>query len=194
MAPLFLLKGTLHFHLILKAIDELNLSLEKIFIVPSLAPLLIVELAVAALFLLLDLLTVSLRLFLLTLAKKLNVLGLKGFICEALVVLARFTLLLLSELLVELTTDELTTFHFTSNCLFLLLVVQKGVKLLNGGPLVLLCELRENLTLGGLARSYRVRIATTSTARTNAHRLRAALRASNGSGIAGGSTNTAGGL
>jgi len=67
LAPLLLLQGTLHLHLILKAIDEVNLLLEGIFVVVLLAPLFVTKLAIATFLLLLDLFSLCAHLLLLTL-------------------------------------------------------------------------------------------------------------------------------
>ena len=63
LSTLFLLKGSLHFHLVLKSVYEVNLLSESILVFSALSGLLFAELAVTALFLLCDLLTLSFKLF-----------------------------------------------------------------------------------------------------------------------------------
>jgi len=105
LTALLLLQRTLHLHFILKAIDEVNFSLEDLLIFPSLALLLVVELAVTALLLLHDLLAMLSHFLLFTLTEEHDVLRLECFIGTAFFELASSTLLLLLELLIKLTAN-----------------------------------------------------------------------------------------
>ena len=120
------------------------LSLESVLVLSSLSGLLLSELAITALLLLHDLFALLLSLLLLSLAEKLDVLFLKGFVLTALVHFVNVSILLFLHLLVKLVADQSSALLLSKHGLFLLLVVQQGVELLDSGPLVLLGQLRVN--------------------------------------------------
>ncbi len=74
LTTLLLLKGALHFHLLLQTGDKVDLSLELFLMLSPLASFLFLELAVAALLLLHNFLVLSSQFLLLALAEKLDVL------------------------------------------------------------------------------------------------------------------------
>ena len=118
---------------------------ERILVLGALALLLFAQLSITTLLLLLYLFPLRSKLLLLTLTEKLDVLLLKSLIHAALLQLRGLSVALLCHLLVKLAPNESATLLFSQDGLLLFLVVQKGVELLNGGPLVLFRELRVDL-------------------------------------------------
>lgn len=112
--------------------------------------LLIEELLVTAHLLLHDASLEGSSLFDFFLFEKLDVLFLKILIHTALLNLSTASGVLLLELLIKLLLDESLAFLITEDGLFLLLVVKKGVELLDGSPLILLFNLRVDLSLSPL--------------------------------------------
>ena len=147
LSALLLLELTLHFHFFLKSVHKVNLSLKSFLVLLALPLLFFTELAITTLLLLLDFLVLGLDLLLLTLTKESNVLFLEGFVHATLIHLRVFAILLLLHLLVELLSNQSTALLLTEHCLLLLLVVKQSVEFLNGGPLVLLSELRVDFRL-----------------------------------------------
>ena len=141
MSSFLRLKGSFHFHLLLKTVHEIDFLPESILVFSALSGFFLTELAVAALFLLLNLLTLGLKLFCLTLAKQFDVLILKGLILTALRHLVMLSHLLLAHLFIKLCSNQTATLLLPHHLLLLLFVVQKRVKLLDGSPLVLLSQL-----------------------------------------------------
>lgn len=73
LTTFLLLKCALQLHLLLKTVDELDLSSEFFLIIVAFAEFLVPQLPVAAFFLLLNLLPLSTNLLLFTLAKEFDV-------------------------------------------------------------------------------------------------------------------------
>ena len=152
LSSLLLLKSTLHLHFLLQSINLFNISPESFFVVIALSGFFLMELTVTALFLLLDLLTLSIEFFLLSLTKELDVLILKFLILTALEQFIILSQLLFVHLLVKLSANQAASLPLSHHCLLLLFVVQKRVELLNCSPLVFFCKLRVDLsTTIGLA-------------------------------------------
>jgi len=146
---------------------------ESVLIIGPFAGFLLSELAVPTLFLLLDLILLGSQLFLLSLAKELDVLLLESLVHATLAHLTGLTIFLLLKLFVQLCADQSAALLLTEHCLLLLLVVEQGVELLDGGPFVLLCQLRVDFcTAVSLTRSDAVLIEATVRTRTRANALR----------------------
>ena len=175
-----MLKGALHLHLFLQTVDELNLSFESVLIILALAEFLIFELTVTAIFFLLNLLTLSVKLFLLALAEEFNVLVLEVLVHTALFQLINLTALLLLHLFVELVTDQAAALLLAKHCLLLLFVVQQGVELLDGCPLVLLGDLRVDFGASIHLAGGDAHLVSVASMLTNTHRLGATAGTSDG--------------
>ena len=78
------------------------------------------------------------------------------FVEFSLLLLILFALVLLSDLAVELLLDQASSLLLSCHSLLLLLVVEKSVELLDGGPFVFLLELTVDGLSIDLAGSYRV--------------------------------------
>lgn len=88
----------------------------------------------------------------LALSEQRNVLVLQLIIHGLLIASLSFTVLFVTDLLVEFLANEAATFLLAHERLLLLLVVQKLVELLDGSPLVLLGDLRVDFGAAGHAR------------------------------------------
>jgi len=78
----------------------------------------------------------------LLLFKKADVLVLEVFVHSTLLDFGTATRVLLGKLLVKFFLDQTLAFLVSHNCLLLLLVVKKGVELLDGSPFILFFNLR----------------------------------------------------
>ena len=64
------------------------------------------------------------------------------------------------DLSVELLSDEFLSFEISEDSLLLLLVVEHGIELLDGGPLIILINFGEDLSLRLLGRGIRFSISS----------------------------------
>lgn len=94
----------------------------------------------------LNLFALGLHLILLATSEEFDMLVLECLVHAALIQLGTLTHLLLLHLLVKFGTDQLAALLLAENGLLLLLIVQQSVEFLDGGPLILLSELRINLS------------------------------------------------
>ena len=114
------------------------------------AELLIMKLFVTADLLLHNALFEGSSLLDLLLLEQLDVLVLEVLVHASLLDLGILSRVLLLQLLVQLLLDESLSFAVTQDSLLLLLIVKQGIELLDGGPLVLLLDLRVDLSLSTL--------------------------------------------
>lgn len=84
------------------------------------------------------------------LIEQLDVLVLEVLVHASLLNFSALSRILLLQLLVQLLLDQSLSFAITQDRLLLLLVVKQGVELLDGGPLILLLNLRVYFGLGSL--------------------------------------------
>lgn len=123
LAPLLLLQGSFHLHLLLKTVNKVDLGLELFLLLSALTQLFLAELTVATLLLLHDLFAVSLRLFKFALSEQFDMLLSERLVHASLLLLALLPLFLLLHLLVKLLSDQSASLLLASHCLLLLLVV-----------------------------------------------------------------------
>ena len=112
--------------------------------------LLLVELLVPAVLLLHDLSLRLVSLFHFALSQQFDVLVLQLLIHLIFLYFLHLAVLLFVQLLFQLLADKSFALFVSKDCLFLLFVVEQCIKLLYGSPLVILVNLRVNLSLLGL--------------------------------------------
>ena len=150
LLSLFLLKTTFGIHFFLKTFDKSDLLSVSLFLFDLAAELVLIELFVPGLFLQHYASLEFSSLLELLLLKQLDMLVLKILVHELLLDLGLLPGVLLLQLLVQLLLDQALSLAITQDRLLLLLVVEKGVELLDGCPLILLLDLGVGLGFGAL--------------------------------------------
>lgn len=131
--------------------DEFDFLRELIFGFLALAFLLVLKLAIPAFLFSANFFGLGVCFFDLALTEELYVFFLELFVHAALGQLLLLSIFLLLDLSIKFIFDQLAALLLSDHGLFLFLVVQQSVELLNGGPFVILSQLRVDFSLGSLA-------------------------------------------
>lgn len=128
-----------------KTVNEFKFGTEVRFFFLTALPLFFNKLAIARFFFLLSFDACKISFFLFSHSEKLDMLLLELVVNLVFFIFSCFLLSFLLQLLIKFLSHKTATFLLTKKCLFLFLVVQKLVELLNGGPFIFLSNFRVDL-------------------------------------------------